>query len=154
MLRSQLLLVPYVTTSEPAGKFLTTLAAVTFTAFTVAFPVACSWAMWQGEDRSRLAPSVEFLVAPLRFSWWSALWVGPVGFGRKLLFAALVAGSQYDRNDASLPLMVFVSLLGLLVLQVRVWQRRHCTTGDRSVHRWWCVPTVGRATTVLRWCAC
>ncbi len=58
------------------------------------------------------------MVEPVRQGRWHALWVGPVRFGRRFLFAALVGGGSYAADDVVLPVLIFVSLLGLLLLCV------------------------------------
>jgi hypothetical protein len=60
------------------------------------------------------------MMAPVRDVWWRALWVGPVRFGQKLLFPALVSGAtSADFFQSTLPLLVFGALAALVVLQVR-----------------------------------
>jgi hypothetical protein len=114
--------VPYVDCDSSISRGLTALAALTFLAHGLCFPALCSWLLWHGGARGGwlgAAGAADFLVVPVRASWWRAVWVGPVGFGRRLLFAALVSGSSYASGDATLPMLVFCSLLALLMLQVR-----------------------------------
>jgi hypothetical protein len=94
------------------------LAALTFCALTAGFPLACGWLSAQHE-RER-GQATRFLVGPLRAmeAGWRAAWVTLVRFGRKLLLPLVVASASYD--DQSLPVVVFLSLLALLLLQVLV----------------------------------
>jgi hypothetical protein len=116
-------LAPYVECGTTAFGALSALAAVTFVVFGLGFPALCGWLLWHGSASGRggwlgASGAADFLLEPLRASWWRALWAGPVAFGRRLLFAALVGGSSYSTADASLPVLVFASLLLLLLLQV------------------------------------
>ncbi len=61
-----------------------------------------------------LAGAVSFLLRPVRLTWWRALWVGPVRFAKKLVFAALVSASDFDATG--LPASVFVTLLYMCLL--------------------------------------
>ncbi len=106
-------LVPYTSCADGAYGAVAFLAAATLAVFGVGFPTLCSWALWQ----PHLAPLVDFLQRPVRTAWWRPLWGGPVRFVRKLLFAAIVSGSDF--GPTSLPMSVFVALLALLLLQVR-----------------------------------
>jgi hypothetical protein len=93
-------------------------SAVTLAVFGLAFPALVGWALWHGAERTALAHAVRFWQQPVRLSWWRALWVGPMRFAKKLLFAALVGASDYGPDSTSLPSLVFVALLGLLLLQL------------------------------------
>ncbi len=116
---------------------------MTFIAFTIGFPVACSLALWQGEGRPWVAAPVQYLRGPVRAAPWRWLWAGAVRFGKKLLFAVMINASDFD--PVALPLAVFLSLVGVLALQVRSWaphiaHRHHtaprCPTTRASVtHR-------------------
>jgi hypothetical protein len=57
----------------------------TLACFVVGFPLVCSWALWHGEQRTRLAAALRFLLQSTRSTWWRALWAGPLRFGKNLL---------------------------------------------------------------------
>jgi hypothetical protein len=115
-------LAPFVDCDTASYRAVLALSVVTFAAFVVAAPLACSWALWSGSGR--LAEAGGFLLQPLRASWWRALWGGPVAYGRKLLFALLVGGAQPESFAQTLPMLIFTFLLILLLLQVRVARSR------------------------------
>jgi hypothetical protein len=109
-------LVPYVDTNTATGRALTAWAAVTFVSLTVGLPLAASWVLARGGTAWAGLSAVDFLLQPLRPMRVRALWVGVVSFGRRLLFAALVGLSDYA-PDGSLPVLIFLSLVAMLLLQ-------------------------------------
>ncbi len=114
-------LAPHTRCDTDAYRGMLAASVLTLTFFVAGFPLLCSWALWHGPERTSLATSLHFLLQAVRVTWWRALWVGPVRFGKNLLFAAVIGGSDFD--PARLPFTVFCALLALLLLQVR------CTSG-------------------------
>ncbi len=128
-------LAPDVNSGTAGGRAMTAWAALTFIALTAGLPALCGWLLWRGRDTAWVpTAAVSFLLHPLRGSWFRALWVGSMGFGRRLLFAALVGLSDYA-EDGALPTLVFCSLLCMLLLQVRaaLRGRRGSSTAARHV---------------------
>jgi hypothetical protein len=166
-------LAPYVDCNSAGYKGIMALAAPTFIVFVVGFPVACSWALWRRASRvQQLVAGVEFMQAPLRAAWWAPLWAGPVRFGRKFLFAALVGGARaedyaqvharrarrpgplcFTRPVQTLPILLFASLLALLLLQVCLGAARSAGGAITHASRCWCVPMRRRATICWSWAA-
>ena len=129
-LQCHLRLVPY--TACDAG--MVAFSSLTFLVTAVLYPLVCSWALIYepgagiGAD---LRAALSYHVAPIKNSWWRALWAGPVAHCRKLVFPLIVGGWRYPNNVDALALLVFLLLLGLLLAQVRT----HACVRARLVYR-------------------
>jgi hypothetical protein len=67
------------------------LVVPTFFVFICAFPAYCSWLVSKPlVDNSLMQQAVQFMQIPLRKGRFTHVFAGPVAFGRKLWFAALV----------------------------------------------------------------
>jgi hypothetical protein len=96
------------------------LSIATIVALTVAFPVACTWALSRGVKQ----PYVEFLQAPLRDNWsLRSLWAGPIGFCRKLLIVVVVSAARGEDYLQTLPMLIAATLLLFLLMQVSAGAR-------------------------------
>jgi hypothetical protein len=87
-------------------------AAVVFTVFSVGWPVIMFVSLLRGGDTWLSGPA-HALVRPHRRHWFGTLFLA-----RKLWFAIVLGGFPYQ-DAATLPTIVFTSLLVILLLQVR-----------------------------------
>jgi hypothetical protein len=86
-------------------------AAAVFAFFSVGWPVAIFLSVYRGGDMWLSGPA-HVLVRPYRRHWY-----GTALLARKLWFAAVLGGFDYQ-SAATLPTIVFTSLLIGLILQV------------------------------------